>query len=851
MSEQNKNPPPLPSRRAKPRGEGRLGPDSAPPAGKKAIGKAGARPLDDVQVAAPALEPPVPLAAPLDARKEPSLWGGKIQVHEEIDRGGMGYVLRGTDTKLRRELAIKVSPLPSHELQAPQFARFVEEAQVTAQLEHPNVVPVHDLGVDPQGRVYFSMKLVRGRSLEAILEGRAAGDPETCSEFGLRRLLDVFLQVCQAIEYAHARGVIHRDLKPANIMVGDFGEVLVMDWGVAKVKGRADHPREAPVSTEASAAGASPGSGEGSPYLWAPEVSSVRAGKPALATQSGAVVGTPAYMSPEQAKGLPVDERTDLYSLGVILYEILCGQVPFDDDDPAKTLVRVMTEAPRRPSSIDPSVPIALETLALMLLEKDPDRRSLSIAQTRAHVQDYIEGIGREFRAESLLRTGLWVGGAALLFAFVVWYLTGQSVTSVFVLAPPTVLNAVGWFLLIVALGYPLWSSLLALRQARSEHDRFRPATEQELFFSGYLTHRTFAAALAPLFQLIFIVELVVLAATQVGHPMLSSAEVARRIAGELRAEWAQSLIVILLFLFAYLFLMSSEVRFARQIDRYELLVTRPRWEAVWPVFLIAILLLTIGATDVLDWAFSRADASPLAFLHERVQEQVLRPFEILKTLVFQTTFLLGLVLVTLLVAFPFSEVLAALRLPYQPADAASARDRSQYFLRSLAIFRVARIYCLYGGAAIACLTAITSLSGQRASVVEQVVYILAPALVGVTGYRWMRGHVASFLAHAPAVARMAESRVRERRAEQRRVNAGRLRQAPLRHRIAELAVPVGCVVLYLVWTGTGFHQQALKSLMMPVTTKGWLLILPYLLLVAVLLLRDPVARISSRKRAP
>src|SRR5690606_16474734 len=329
---------------------------------------------------------------------------------------------------------------------------------------------------------------------------------------------------------------------------------------------------------------ASPGSGEGSPYLWAPEVSSVRAGKPALATQSGAVVGTPAYMSPEQAKGLPVDERTDLYSLGVILYEILCGQVPFDDDDPAKTLVRVMTEAPRRPSSIDPSVPIALETLALMLLEKDPDRRSLSIAQTRAHVQDYIEGIGREFRAESLLRTGLWVGGAALLFAFVVWYLTGQSVTSVFVLAPPTVLNAVGWFLLIVALGYPLWSSLLALRQARSEHDRFRPATEQELFFSGYLTHRTFAAALAPLFQLIFIVELVVLAATQVGHPMLSSAEVARRIAGELRAEWAQSLIVILLFLFAYLFLMSSEVRFARQIDRYELLVTRPRWEAVWPV---------------------------------------------------------------------------------------------------------------------------------------------------------------------------------------------------------------------------------------------------------------------------
>src|SRR5690606_26555714 len=178
MSEQNKNPPPLPSRRGR-RQNGSSGPEDAPPtADRQEQASAGPPPLDDVQMPAPSLEPPVPLAAPLDARKEASLWGGKIRVHEEIARGGMGYVLRGTDTKLRRELAIKVSPRPSHELQAPQFARFVEEAQVTAQLEHPNVVPVHDLGVDPQGRVYFSMKLVRGRSLEAILEGRAEGDPE-------------------------------------------------------------------------------------------------------------------------------------------------------------------------------------------------------------------------------------------------------------------------------------------------------------------------------------------------------------------------------------------------------------------------------------------------------------------------------------------------------------------------------------------------------------------------------------------------------------------------------------------------------------------------------------------------
>ena len=135
------------------------------------------------------------------------LWGGRIQVRGEVGRGAMGRVLLGFDTKLRREMAIKVTHLPRSLLPRQLLARFVEEAQITAQLEHPNIVPVHDLGLDPDGRAYFSMKLVRGRSLEAILNARLAGDAETLSEFGLRRLLDVFLQICQALEYAHARGV--------------------------------------------------------------------------------------------------------------------------------------------------------------------------------------------------------------------------------------------------------------------------------------------------------------------------------------------------------------------------------------------------------------------------------------------------------------------------------------------------------------------------------------------------------------------------------------------------------------------------------------------------------------------
>src|SRR5262245_56028953 len=124
------------------------------------------------------------------------LWNKKVKVVEQIGRGGMSYVVRGTDTTLRRELALKVSPVPRERMPVSLLARFIQEAQVTAQLEHPNVVPVHELGLDPEGRAYFTMKLVRGQSLQEILDLRRAGDDKTLSEFGLRRLLDVFLHVC-------------------------------------------------------------------------------------------------------------------------------------------------------------------------------------------------------------------------------------------------------------------------------------------------------------------------------------------------------------------------------------------------------------------------------------------------------------------------------------------------------------------------------------------------------------------------------------------------------------------------------------------------------------------------------
>jgi serine/threonine protein kinase len=775
------------------------------------------------------------------------LWSKKIRTSEEIDRGGMSYVVRGKDMTLHRQLALKVSPLPRGEMPKGQLARFIEEAQIAAQLEHPNVVPVHELGMDPEGRAYFSMKLVGGQSLEKILELRKSGDAQTVHEFGLRRLLDVFLQVCQAVEYAHARGVVHRDLKPSNVMVGDFGEVLVMDWGVAKLlndESVATEVESAMLAAEGDIGSRRPGSIP--PTARRSDVTSFRSGKEALTTQAGQLVGTPAYMSPEQARGAAVDERSDLYALGVMLYEILCGELPFDDDDPRILLQRVTKEKPRRPSEIQPATPLALETLALRLLEKEPERRALPIAQIRAHVQDYIEGIARDYRRDGLWTNALWMLGGLSLFAFLVWYLTGQSIRALFVLAPATVFNAFGWFLLILGVGAPLWSAYTALR-LRSDRDRFGPPTDEERFVSGYLARRTFATALSPVLQLIFIGELAVLAIAHVAKRQVGSKEMVQRISAELRAEWAQSLIVILVFLFAYLFFLSSEVRFARKIDRYDALVARPRWEALWPVFLIALILSTIGTTQVLDWVLGN-QGNLSAFLRQQMLAQPVDLVEAGKNVVFQGTFLSVLVLVMLLLAFPPAEVLAALRLPYQPADEATIQHRAHYWVRSIAILRIARVNWLYGGTMIGGLSAMTILSRPVAvPLVHQVMYILGPSLIGFIGYALTRRYLQKILRNAPAVERLVQRQVEEFRLDLARIRRERAQKGAWRHRLVELAVPIACIVLYSVWTGSGIQQRALQQLVLPVTTKGWLLILPYVLLLFVIPFRDRF----SRKAAP
>lgn len=233
----------------------------------------------------------------------------RYHVTGELARGGVGVVLKGHDIDLGREVAIKTLRT-EHSGNASLTRRLVEEAQIGGQLQHPGILPVYELGLDSAKRPFFAMKLVRGRTLaETLKERKSPQDDQP-------KLLGIFEQLCHAMAYAHARGVIHRDLKPANIMVGKFGETQVVDWGLAKVlpKHGAENDDTWDMAPKAHS----------SPPLQS-------AITPAL-SEAGSVIGTPAYMPPEQASGdiERLDERSDVFGLGAILCEILTGAPPYE-----------------------------------------------------------------------------------------------------------------------------------------------------------------------------------------------------------------------------------------------------------------------------------------------------------------------------------------------------------------------------------------------------------------------------------------------------------------------------------------------------------------------------------------
>jgi tetratricopeptide (TPR) repeat protein len=323
------------------------------------------------------------------ARRGPS--HGRYRVLGEVGRGGMGTVLRVWDDDLRRSLAMKVSrDAPSGAGDSPRtaissraLARFLEEAQVTGQLDHPGVVPVHELGLDRDGRVYFTMKLVQGRTFADVIGLVHAGR----EGWTLTRALGALHKACETMAHAHARGVIHRDLKPSNVMVSGFGAVYVMDWGLAHVAGRADAKdvriRDVPEASDA----ASP-----------------------LVTVDGDVLGTPAYMSPQQALGKSgeVGPQWDVYSLGAMLYHLLTGRMPFvgpGERAPARViLARLLLGPPERVQAIAPGAPEELVAICEKAMARDPSRRYASAQELADELKAWLEG--RVVRAHA---TGAWV----------------------------------------------------------------------------------------------------------------------------------------------------------------------------------------------------------------------------------------------------------------------------------------------------------------------------------------------------------------------------------------------------------------------------------------------------------
>jgi eukaryotic-like serine/threonine-protein kinase len=296
-----------------------------------------------------------------DIGEAPNLEGARYTLLERVAEGGMGGVYAARDEKLDRRVALKVLHAPdrSGELER----RLIREAQVLSRLEHPGIVPVHDVGTLQDGRVFYTMKFVEGPRLDAHI----------ASVDSLPDRLRLFLRICDAVAFAHARGVLHRDLKPANVMVGPFGEVLVLDWGLAKIfsesesKASSTDP-EATVIQELAQAD----DGQGATRF-------------AATTAHGAVMGTPGYMSPEQARGdnEQVNERSDIFSLGALLRFVVTRQVP--------------GEASASPAATDKP----LEAICQKAMAVNPRDRYANVPQLAADISRYLDGLPVSARKET------------------------------------------------------------------------------------------------------------------------------------------------------------------------------------------------------------------------------------------------------------------------------------------------------------------------------------------------------------------------------------------------------------------------------------------------------------------
>ncbi len=299
---------------------------------------------------------------------------------KEIARGGMGRILLAFDSTLDREVIIKELLPPSEAADVtrgaefrpfsgahPLLRRFLQEARITGSLEHPSIVPVYELGRREDDTPYYTMKVVHGKTLSKAIQAASS----------LRErllLLPHFVNLCQAIAYAHSRGVIHRDLKPDNVMIGEYGETVVLDWGLARKLGGADVYEAVDGEGVLLAQGPSDSGGD--------------------VTLPGAVMGTPLYMSPEQAAGDRgrVNERTDVYALGVILYEIITGKKPYSCTTVKEAVEKITREAPIPISNREPNAPPALAAVCAHAMEKDPAKRYASAVDLAEEISRFLSG---------------------------------------------------------------------------------------------------------------------------------------------------------------------------------------------------------------------------------------------------------------------------------------------------------------------------------------------------------------------------------------------------------------------------------------------------------------------------
>ena len=334
--------------------------------------------LRDATDATPVVRPGSPEMPDLSG--QPS----RYQLIGELARGGMGAIFQGRDLELGRDLAVKVIR-EEHRDHPETVRRFVEEAQIGGQLQHPGITPVHDLGRFPDGRLFIAMQLVRGRTLAALLEARERPDEDRM------QFLSIFEQVCQAMAYAHSRGVIHRDLKPSNVMVGAFGQVQVMDWGLAKVL------EQGGVADEERA-------------LWAGEggssVRTFRSASEGLESRVGSVLGTPSYMAPEQARGEldTLDERADVFALGSILCEVITGRPAFAGESTAEVCRKAeradLSDAWARLDACDADA--ELVGLARSCLAAAPKHRPRDAGAAVARLTAYLGGVESRLREAEL-----------------------------------------------------------------------------------------------------------------------------------------------------------------------------------------------------------------------------------------------------------------------------------------------------------------------------------------------------------------------------------------------------------------------------------------------------------------